>query len=237
MWERDELLAIQREMYDRAKAEGLFERASLAALAELTSSMTVLYQYQWIEFETDWGGIEYRPLGMLPNPDQIRECYERFRQRVIQEDRAAMAKVEFTPVWLTRDEDGMPTPEEEEREPLFTLQCLVRKEGDGWWVARVEGHEDLRWGDQSVEEAVLGLPLEVIPRFPQINSIDSDDRTIKRSRTGEIISMAFYLSERPLPRVACPECRGSGEYVGFTLREKCQHCAGAGNVLALPLPR
>jgi hypothetical protein len=34
----------------------------------------------------------------------------------------------------------------------------------------------------------------------------------------------------------CPECRGSGEYVGLQVREVCRHCKGAKQVPVGPIP-
>lgn len=35
----------------------------------------------------------------------------------------------------------------------------------------------------------------------------------------------------PLAGLPCPDCRGTGEYVGLTTREKCRKCGGRGTVV------
>ena len=59
----------------------------------------------------------------------------------------------------------------------------------------------------------------------------SDDellRALERLSTGLKV-------ERRDPGEICPECKGSGQYVGFSVVEDCKRCHGAGRIYDDPL--
>ena len=103
------------------------------------------------------------------------------------------------------------------------MRFIAEKNPAGHWSCHRDG--------QPERSAEGPLPLIALRRCCKMYSVDADAFTqVLRSR-GRIV-FAMSASERDLlPGLdVCPDCGGSGQYVGLNVVERCATCQGTGQV-------
>jgi hypothetical protein len=92
---------------------------------------------------------------------------------------------------------------------------IICEQLHGQWSAWIEGRSETAFGDRTYRGAVRRLAAE-------ISGIDlTRIRRADESHPGRIV---FVCSE------PCPECGGSGKYVGLLTVENCGRCRRSGRV-------
>ena len=96
------------------------------------------------------------------------------------------------------------------------MPTVIATELGNRWTAWLESNPETGFGGDTPGVAVSRL-LETLPAFDVSNLVADNLRTTD----GRLV---FLIGE------PCPDCGGSGEYVGLTAREACERCGGSGRV-------
>ena len=97
--------------------------------------------------------------------------------------------------------------------------------GTNHWVAWFEDEPENGYGGETPIAAVQRLlngRAERVPEFHGIRAVGSLSRRRRRE---------FILYPK-VARTLCPECRGTGKYVGLSVVEDCRACGGSGRAEA-----
>lgn len=96
------------------------------------------------------------------------------------------------------------------------MQTVVLEKRGGHWTANFEGHPELGFrGDHPV--IALSRLLESLDNFDPNSLIAVEERTTDDR-------LVFIIGEE------CPDCGGSGQYVGLNEISACSRCDGNGRV-------
>jgi len=95
---------------------------------------------------------------------------------------------------------------------------IICEQTHGQWVCWFEQRPMNSYGHRDVAQALIRL-LEATPGM-ETASITADDEPPTGNR------MTFLVQADD--RIECPDCRGTGEYVGLQKIESCTTCSGSG---------
>lgn len=99
------------------------------------------------------------------------------------------------------------------------LRILAQLLPNGCWSARFEQHTEIAFEDRVPTVAAMRL-VRAVPGLAEESL-----RIVWLSRRGSRIDFAVS----PAGQVQqCPECRGTGRYVGLLIVEDCTACGGSG---------
>lgn len=102
-----------------------------------------------------------------------------------------------------------------------SLRIIARHMPQGHWAAWFDGRSWMPYIGSTPQMAAQRLV------YAQRGLDVSSLRLIEQSRGQAVFSVGGAPSP-PRPTRACPDCRGSGQYVGFTVIESCRTCSGLG---------
>lgn len=106
-----------------------------------------------------------------------------------------------------------------------SLRIIARHMPQGHWAAWFDG--------RSWMPCIGTTPLMAAQRLvaAQRGLSPHSLRMVEQSRNQAV----FAISDDPVPVPqtlrSCPDCRGSGQYVGFTVIEDCRRCSGSGRIV------
>ena len=99
---------------------------------------------------------------------------------------------------------------------------IVRDPRTREWVARFEDDPSIRFQSASPESALTGLLRRNTNRLPPNYGVAEVASDYWKGRVEAVV----------FARTQCPDCGGSGKYVGLIVIEPCKRCDGAGVIHA-----